>query len=68
MSIGTRESSAVVGEACVDGGGLDKQSTSGSGEGTFSIHSERGVVDMVVVWMAIGVCVVVFRIALGCLL
>ena len=68
MSIGTRSSSAVMGEVCVDGGGLDKRSASGSGEGTFSIRSERGVVDMVVVRMTTGVCVVRFRIALGYLL
>ena len=66
--IGTRGSSVAMGEMCVEGGGQDKQSASGSGEGAFSMHSESGVVDMVVVWMMIGVCVVVFRIALGCLL
>ena len=50
--MGMSEASSVFGEVC--GEGLDKQSARGSGEGTFSMHSERGVVDIVVVWMMSG--------------
>ena len=68
MSTGTREVSSLVGGACMEGEGLDKRSARGSGEGVFSMHSERGVVDIVVVRMISGAWVVMFQMALGCLL
>ena len=52
----------------MEGEGLDKRSARGSGEGVFSMHSERGVVDIVVVRMISGAWVVMFQMALGCLL
>ena len=48
--------------------GLDKRSASESEEGAFSMRSESGVADMVIVQMVIGACVVRLWIALGCLL
>ena len=54
MSAGTREFSSSVGGACMEGEGLDKRAARGSGEGAFSICSERGVVDIMVVQMISG--------------
>ena len=42
----------------MEGAGLDKRSASGSEEGTFSMCLESGVVDMVIVRMVSGTCVV----------
>ena len=53
--IGMSETSLGLGEALGEDKGLDKRSASGSSEGAFSMHSERGVVDIVVVQM-IRVC------------
>ena len=52
--MGMSETSLVVGKVCIEGEGLDKRSASGIGEGAFSMHSERGVVDIVVVQMMSG--------------
>ena len=45
--------------------GLVKRSASGSEEGAFSMRSESGVIDIVVVRMMMGVWMVMFRMALG---
>ena len=66
--MGTSELSLLVSGEHLGGEGLDRRAAREIGEGAFSIRSERGMVDMVVVWMITGICVVVFWMALGCLL
>ena len=46
VSIAMRGSSIVDGEEWGGGEGLDRRSIKGSGSGAPSMHSERGVVDM----------------------
>ena len=56
----------MIGEAWSEGDGLDRRSAKGSGAGTSSMHSERGVVDMLIEQMMRGDGME--RIANGCLL
>ena len=48
MSMLTKGSSTMVGEEWGGGEGLDRRSTKGSDTGASSMHSERGVVDMLI--------------------
>lgn len=66
MLMGTNGRSWVIGEAWSEGGGLDKWSAKESRAGASSMHSERGVVDMLIERMVRGDGVV--RMADGCLL
>ena len=65
VSIAMRGSSTTVGEGWGGGEGLDRWSTKGSGAGTSSMRSERGVVDMLSEHMMGGD---EQRMAVGCLL
>ena len=66
--IGTSESSLAIGDDGIYDGDSAKRSARERGEGASSMRSASGRVDMVVVQIVIGIWVVVFRIALGCLL
>ena len=66
MSIGTRGMSSTTGETFDEGGGIDKRSARGRGAGASSMHSESGVVDMLMERIVMGDGVL--RIASGCFL
>ena len=66
MLTATSGRSVVTGEAWGEGEGLESRSAKGSGAGASSMHSERGVVDILIEQMAMGCGLA--HIADGCLL